>query len=250
MENFLAKMKIAEESQIPFVEFGTRRRRSADWQETLIVEMMKIRDHNNRKINFLGTSNVHLAIKHHLPCKGTQAHEFFQACQVLSPTLADSQKFALTIWIKEYGTKLGIALSDIFGVDAFMKDFGIELSNLYDGTRHDSGNEIEYGEKMIDHYLNLGIDPKTKSIVFSDGLDFERAAKLYNMYKGRINVLFGIGTNITNDCGYDPLQIVMKMDTCNGNPTIKLSDSPGKMMCKDDRFIKRVQKMINKKLGT
>ena len=242
------KMFGKEESKFPLTDFGTRRRFSRHWHEQVIKELIDNKDLPNNRVNFVGTSNVYLAKKYQLNPVGTMAHEFLQAAQVLGPSLEDTQKFALTMWLKKYGKDLGIALTDIFGIDVFLKDFDFTLAHLYSGVRHDSGDPFEFANKMVAYYKSLGIDPKTKRLVFSDGLDFDKAAKLNETFKDQIKVSFGIGTNLTNDCGYEPLQIVIKMVTCNNQPTIKLSDSAGKIMCNDLRYIKKVRKMINNKL--
>lgn len=213
-------------------DFGTRRRFSRDWQERVVTELQDKLAHN-----FAGTSNVYLAKKLELTPIGTMAHEFLQAAQALGPKLIDSQKFALESWAQEYRGDLGIALSDVVGFDAFLRDFDLYFSKLFDGARQDSGDPFEWGEKLISHYQSMHIDPKTKRMVFSDGLDIPLALKIYDRFSKRCNVGFGVGTNLTNDLGYTPLQIVIKMTSCNGQPVAKISDSPGKLMCKDKRYL-------------
>ena len=219
-------------SQFSLSDFGTRRRFSRDWQEK-VIEILK--DHLSD--NLAGTSNVYLAKKFELTPIGTMAHEFLQAAQALGPRLRDSQKFALETWAQEYRGDLGIALSDVVGFDAFLRDFDLYFSKLFDGARQDSGDPFEWGEKLIEHYHSLNIDPKTKQMVFSDGLDFPLALRIFHRFYKRCNVAFGIGTNLTNDLGYEPLQIVIKMTRCNGQPVAKISDSPGKLMCKDEGYL-------------
>ncbi|NQV00446.1 MAG: nicotinate phosphoribosyltransferase, partial [Parcubacteria group bacterium] len=172
------------------------------------------------------------------------AHEFLQAAQALV-RVQDSQKFAFQQWAEEYRGKLGIALSDVVGMDAFLKDFDLYFCKLYDGARHDSGDPIVWCEKLIRHYENNGIDPKTKTAVFSDGLTFPKALALAKEFEGRIKTSFGIGTNLTNDMGITPLQIVIKMVECNGQPVAKISDSQGKEMCKDKAYLTHLKGVFN-----
>lgn len=220
-------------------DFGTRRRFSRDWHEKIVTELQDKLEHN-----FSGTSNVYLAKKLGLTPIGTMAHEFLQAAQALGPRLIDSQKFALEAWAQEYRGDLGIALSDVVGFDAFLLDFDLYFSKLFDGARQDSGDPFEWGEKLISHYESMHIDPKTKRMVFSDGLDIPLALKIYDRFSKRCNVGFGIGTNLTNDLGYTPMQIVIKMTRCNNQPVAKISDSPGKLMCKDGGYLKYLKSVF------
>jgi nicotinate phosphoribosyltransferase len=213
------------------IEFGTRRRYSAVWHDR-VLSFLK---HEIAK-NLIGTSNVALARKHGLRPHGTMAHEYLQACQVFAP-LADFQRFAFETWMQEYRGDLGIALSDVVGIDAFLNDFDRLFALSYAGARHDSGDPFEWGEKLIAHYERLGIDPATKSAVFSDGLDIPRCQELAARFGGRIRTTFGIGTNFTNDFSFPPLNIVIKMVRCNGWPVAKLSDTPGKEMCDDPVYV-------------
>ncbi|WP_444997375.1 nicotinate phosphoribosyltransferase [Aliikangiella sp. IMCC44359] len=218
--------------KLKIMEFGTRRRFSRDWQKQVLL-------HLNRSVpnNLVGTSNVYYAREIGLLPLGTMAHEYLQAFQALGPRLVDSQKEALDVWAREYRGDLGIALTDIVGVDAFIKDFDRYFAKLFDGVRHDSGCPFEWARKMIAHYQKLGIDPKTKTLVFSDGLDISLSFDLLEEFHEVTNVVFGIGTNLTNDVGVKPLSIVMKMIKCNGQPVAKISDSPGKTMCKDEGYL-------------
>jgi nicotinate phosphoribosyltransferase len=225
-----------------FSDFGTRRRFSFDWQEKVIQELK-----DNLPNNFTGTSNVYFAKKYHLVPVGTMAHEYLQACQALGPRLRDSQKFALEKWVQEFRGDLGIALTDVVGIDAFLADFDLYFCKLFDGVRHDSGNPYSWADKMIAHYQEMRIDPKTKSLVFSDGLNFEKAIALYNTYKDQVKLFFGIGTNLTNDLGEKALNIVIKMTTCNGSPVAKLSDSEGKTMCQNEEYLAYLKQVFNVK---
>jgi nicotinate phosphoribosyltransferase len=231
------KIEIARNGQFNFADFGTRRRFSRSWQERVVWTLA-----NAEGINFVGTSNVYLAMKYKVKAIGTQAHEWIMGFQGMNCRLEDSQKRALQVWADEYRGDLGIALSDTVGFNAFLNDFDKYFAKLYDGVRHDSGDPVEWGEKMISKYKDYGIDPMTKQLVFSDGLDFEEAYRIDDVFIGRINVSFGIGTNLTNDFeGVLPLQIVIKMTKCNGRPVAKISDAPGKTMCKDEEFLRNIK---------
>lgn len=218
--------------EFKFSDFGTRRRFSYTWhQEVITLLAQELKD------NLLGTSNVYFARMLNLKPMGTMAHEYLQACQSLGPRLVYSEQFALERWAREYRGELGIALSDVYGIDAFLRDFDLYFCKLFDGVRHDSGDPFEWGEKVMRHYQRLGIDPKTKAFVFSDALDFKLALDLFHCFKDRINVRFGIGTFLTNDLGYEAIQIVIKMVECNGHPVAKVSDSPSKTMCRDNAYL-------------
>ena len=213
-------------------EYGTRRRFSHAWHEEVILTMKaQMGEH------FAGTSNVWFAMKHGVLPLGTMAHEYLQACQALGPRLRDSQVFALETWAKEYRGDLGIALSDVYGLEAFLRDFDMYFCKLFDGARHDSGDPFEWGERMIAHYDSNRVDPRTKTLIFSDALTFPRAIELTRRFAGRCKTAFGIGTNLTNDLGHEPLQIVMKMVHCNGQPVAKVSDAPEKTMCDDKAYL-------------
>lgn len=215
-----------------FTDFGTRRRFSRKWHKTIIKILKKeVPD------NLVGTSNLMLAKEFGLVPIGTMAHEWLMAVQSIGPKLTDSQKFALEYWAQEYRGDLGIALSDVVGFDAFIHDFDMYFAKLFDGCRHDSGDPFWWADKLIEHYKSLGIDPATKTAIFSDGLTFEKALAIARYFKGRINTGFGIGTNLTNDVEGTPIQIVIKMTHCQGQPVAKISDSPGKQMCKDVRYL-------------
>jgi len=213
-------------------DYGTRRRFSKSWQEEGVTTL---KDGIGAK--FVGTSNVDLAMRHGLTPLGTMAHEYLQACQAVGPRLRDSQVFAFNMWAREYRGDLGIALSDVCGMDAFLRDFDLFFCKLFDGVRHDSGDPFEWGEKLIAHYQKMRIDPRTKTMVFSDSLTVPLAIRLFDYFRGRMHTAFGIGTNLTNDIGYEPLQIVIKMTRCNGQPVAKISDEPSKMMDYDPSYV-------------
>ncbi|TCT38280.1 nicotinate phosphoribosyltransferase [Providencia alcalifaciens] len=227
-------------SGFKLMDFGTRRRFSYKVQAA-IVGMLK------QEFPYLvGTSNYKLARELGLMPVGTQAHEWFQAHQQISPELANSQREALQSWLDEYPNHLGIALTDCITMDAFLRDFDREFANRYQGLRHDSGDPIEWGEKAIAHYQKLGIDPLSKTLVFSDNLDLQKALELYHYFHKRINLVFGIGTRLTcNIPNVVPMNIVIKLVECNGKPVAKLSDSPGKTICEDDEFVNQLRKAFD-----
>jgi nicotinate phosphoribosyltransferase len=234
MRRLLAKCEEIRRSELPefnLIEFGTRRRYSRTWQERVIETLRR-----ELPGNLIGTSNLAAAKKYNLRPFGTMAHEFLQACQALAP-LPDFQKFAFETWMQEYRGDLGIALSDVVGMEAFLRDFDKLFCKAYDGARHDSGDPYAWGEKLIGHYEAMGIDSSTKYAVFSDGLTVPKALDLARHFQGRIRTSYGIGTNLTNDLGFPALNIVIKMTSCNGRPVAKLSDSPGKTMCSDEVYL-------------
>ena len=221
-------------------EYGTRRRFSKRWHDEVVLTM---KEQMGR--HFAGTSNVWMAKKHGVLPLGTMAHEYLQACQALGPRLRDSQTFAFETWAKEYRGDLGIALSDVYGLDAFLADFDMYFCKLFDGARHDSGDPFVWGERLLAHYQQNRVDPRTKTLIFSDGLTIPKAIELAKHFAGRCLVSFGIGTNLTNDLGYEPLQVVMKMVRCNGQPVAKVSDSPGKTMCDDLEYLAYLRKVFD-----
>ena len=211
-------------------EFGTRRRHSYEVQDMVVAALRHLPNLN-------GTSNVHLAMKYGIKPMGSQAHEYFQHAQTIY-RVQDSQKMALKIWAEEFDGDLGIALTDTLNMDSFLRDFSKFYAKLFDGCRHDSGDPIVWGNKLIKHYESLGIDPKTKAAIFSDGLTIERAIEIYEYFKGRINVSFGIGTSLTCDIpGLNPLSIVIKMSSANGQSCAKISDSPSKCICDNPTYV-------------
>ncbi len=221
---------------LKIADYGTRRRFSRAWHEE-VLRVLSARLGTGPQGQFAGTSNVYFAQLLGLTPLGTMAHEYLQACQALGPRLRDSQVFAFESWAREYRGDLGIALSDVYGFNAFLRDFDMYFCKLFDGARHDSGDPFQWGERMIDHYSRNRVDPRTKTLIFSDSLTIPRTIELYRQFAGRCQLAFGVGTNLTNDLGYEPLQIVIKMTRCNGQPVAKLSDTPGKGMCDDEKYL-------------
>ena len=213
-------------------EYGTRRRFSKRWHDE-VVRTMK----SQMGEHFAGSSNVWMAMLHGVTPLGTMAHEYLQACQALGPRLRDSQVYGLEVWAREYRGDLGIALSDTYGLDAFLRDFDMYFCKLFDGARHDSGDPFAWGDRVLAHFASNRTDPRTKTLVFSDALTIPRAIELARYFAGRCRIAFGIGTNLTNDLGHEPLQIVMKMIRCNGQPVAKVSDTPEKTMCEDPAYL-------------
>lgn len=227
-----------------FSEFGLRRRLSAEAQDLVVRRLAETKYSCS---TFVGTSNVYLAKKYGLTPVGTMAHEWImcvgQGNHKHNP--AYSNWYALDAWVKEYGVLNGIALTDTITTDCFLKDFQLTYATLFNGVRHDSGDPYAWGDKMIAHYETLGINPKTKTLLFSDSLNFEKADKLFRYFRDRINVAFGIGTYLSNDTEVEPLNIVMKTTLCNGQDVAKLSDISGKGMCKNEAYVEYLQRCID-----
>ena len=227
-----------------FSEFGLRRRLSAEAQDLVVRRLAETKYSCS---TFVGTSNVYLAKKYGLTPVGTMAHEWImcvgQGNHKHNP--AYSNWYALDAWVKEYGVLNGIALTDTITTDCFLKDFQLTYATLFNGVRHDSGDPYAWGDKMIAHYEKLGINPKTKTLLFSDSLNFEKADKLFRYFRDRINVAFGIGTYLSNATEVEPLNIVMKTTLCNGQDVAKLSDIFGKGMCKNDAYVEYLQRCID-----
>lgn len=240
------KIQKVKDTKLPFKfsEFGARRRFSFDWHDKVVKTLKD----NLPNTIFTGTSDMYLAKKYSLVPQGTMAHEFLCLGQALeNVTIEASQRFMLQQWADEFRGNLGIALSDNLGIDKFLKDFDLYFAKLFNGIRQDSGDPIEVGNKVIEHYKSLGIDPKTKTIVFSDCLDFNKAISLCEMFSDKINVAFGIGTNLVCDMGsFNPLQCVMKLVEVDGKPVAKISDSDGKVMCEDENYINYIKSVIKK----
>jgi len=221
----MALVRGVDDAAFRIADYGTRRRFSRTWQGEVLRTLK-----SGIGTRLVGTSNVMFAMQQDMTPLGTMAHEYLQACQAAGPRLRDSQTFAFNTWAREYRGDLGIALSDVCGMDAFLRDFDLFFCKLFDGVRHDSADPFEWGEKLIAHYKRMRVDPLAKTMVFSDSLDVPLAISLFEYFRGRVQTAFGIGTNLTNDLGYEALQIVIKMTRCNGQPVAKISDEPSKTM--------------------
>ncbi|MBQ1483334.1 MAG: nicotinate phosphoribosyltransferase [Erysipelotrichaceae bacterium] len=226
-----------------YSEFGLRRRLSGEAQEFIVK---KLSEYRNPLSRFVGTSNVYLAKKYGLTPVGTMAHEWImcvgQGDHRHNP--AYSNFFALNAWVEEYGVLNGTALTDTITTECFLRDFRLTFSTLFSGVRHDSGDPFAWGDRMIEHYQSLGIDPRTKTLLFSDSLNFEKATKLCRYFKDRCKVAFGIGTYLSNDTSIPPLNIVMKVTKCNGQDVAKVSDVEGKSMCKNQDYVDYLTRSI------
>lgn len=222
-----------------FAEFGCRRRLSREWEDEVVKRLATETE------NCVGTSNVYLAMKYNLTPIGTYAHEFVQMYQGIdSIPLAYTNYYAMKDWYAEYDGDNGTALTDTVTTDLFLLDFNRSMVNNYTGVRHDSGDPYEWGEKIIAHYKKYGVDPKTKMLLFSDSLDFDRAQALYDNFKDRAKVSFGIGTFCSNDTNAQPLNIVIKLQFVNGRPVAKLSDVPSKAMCRDKDYLEYLKRSV------
>ena len=243
-EKLFAKMNgfRAQIYDFKFAEFGCRRRLSREWQDFVVGYLS---DYDC----CVGTSNVYLAMKYGMTPIGTYAHEYVQMYQgIPGVTLAYTNKMAMDEWFEEYQGDNGTALTDTLGTDLFLRDFTKLQAMCYSGVRHDSGDPYEWGDKIIAHYEKLGIDPKTKTLLFSDSLNFDRAQKSYDYCKDRIKVSFGIGTFLSNDTNVEPLNIVIKLQYVNEHPVAKISDTPGKAMCQDDDYLNYLKNAVDYRL--
>ena len=224
----VGKAKILKEHGVKFADFGTRRRYSRKNQDLVIGDLLSVDGST-----LVGTSNVYLARKHGIKPIGTQAHEWDMYHGATSGYRA-ANRIALDAWMRVYQGSLGIALTDTYTTKAFFVDFDAVKARLFDGLRHDSGDPFSFADQAIDHYCKLGIDPTTKTIVFSDGLSVKKAVELQQHCTGKIRASFGIGTNLTNHVGVAPLNMVIKLSKCRAHPThswapaVKLSDNEGK----------------------
>ncbi len=230
------KLKVdATSEELSFMrvaDFSTRRRLSYKAQHEVVSVMM----HDFPGV-FTGTSNVHIGREFDIPVIGTMAHQWLMGYQQLG-RLVDSQKAALEGWVQEYRGELGVALTDCINTDHFLSEFDLYFSKLFDGLRHDSGCPFAWGEKVIKHYEKMKIDPMGKSVVFSDSLNFTTCLELVRAFKGRIKMGFGVGTNLGCDVeGVKPLSIVMKLVAVNGQPVVKFSDDPVKVVCRNESFL-------------
>ena len=233
IEHLTGLLKTGQLSGFKFADFGTGQRYSHYWQNTVIETLKK----SLRSYLFIGTSNVYFAMKHKLPPVGSMGHEWLMAYQQLGPRLELSQKAALKDWIQEFHGEPGITLCDVLGFNAFLKDFDLYLAKLFDGCQHDSGDPTSWCVKLIEHYDKLGIDPKTKSVMFCDNMNFEIAMDLHETLSDMINITFGIGSALTHDVGIVPLQMRFTLVECNGGPVARIADDVNQLSCPDPRYL-------------
>ncbi len=231
-------LKTGQIAGFKFAELGTRQRYSNEWQDTVIDKLKS----KFRPYLFVGTSNVFFAKKYELKPIGTMTHEWLQAHQQMGFPLIESQKAALDVWAQEYRGELGIALSDVLGFKAFLRDFDLYSAKLFDGCRHDSDDPVSWCVKLVEHYDKLGIDPKTKQAVFTDNLYFEKAIEIHETLSDMINISFGIDINLTNDMGIEPLDMTIEMVECNGHPVAKVPDNKEKEICENPKFLSHLKK--------
>lgn len=228
IQKTLEKAHQLDRLNVTFAEFGTRRRHSYKVHDLVVDSLVK----NNNTGNFIGSSNVHFAMKYGVKPIGTHAHEWFMF-HAAEYGFKMANALSLEHWVDVYRGDLGVALSDTYTTEVFFQQFDKKFAKLFDGVRHDSGDPIEFANKTIAHYQRNGINPLFKYIIFSDGLNLEKVEEITKACKGRIGISFGIGTNLTNDVGLKPMNIVMKLigvQSINGDwiPTVKLSDEHGK----------------------
>ena len=244
-ERLDAKIKAMQDGTytFKFAEFGCRRRLSAEWEDEVVRRFVTETD------KCVGTSNVYLAKKYNVMPIGTYAHEFVQMYQGIDwIPLAYTNHYAMQDWYDEYKGDNGTALTDTITTDLFLLDFDRSMANNYSGVRHDSSDPYEWGEKIIAHYEKYGVDPRTRMLLFSDSLNFDKAQKLYEYFRDRSKVSFGIGTFVSNDTCAEALNIVIKLQYVNGRPVAKLSDTPGKAMCRDEEYLKYLKNSVEFRL--
>ena len=242
IQNTLEKAQKLHDLGVNYAEFGTRRRHSYEVQNLVVSAL-----NNKENTTFIGSSNVHLAMKYKVKPIGTHAHEWFMF-HAAEYGFKMCNKIALEHWVDVFRGDLGVALSDTYTTDVFFQQFDKKFSKLFDGVRHDSGDPLEFADKTIKHYESNGINPLYKYIIFSDGLNLEKVAEITNYCRGRIGISFGIGTNLTNDVGLRPMNIVMKLMSVKSNdnwiPTVKLSDEHGKYTG-DPKMIQLAKEFLN-----
>lgn len=242
LNNKINKMKDGTYT-FKFAEFGCRRRLSREFQDYMVKEFV------TKTKNCVGTSNVYLAMKYNVTPIGTYAHELVQMYQGIDGLdIAFDNKYTMDDWYEEYKGANGIALTDTLTTDLFLLDFDFNNASRYKGVRHDSGDPYEWGEKILSHYEKLGINTKEKTLLFSDSLNFDKAQALFDYFKDRAIVSFGIGTYCSNDTDEQALNIVIKLQRVNGKPVAKLSDVDGKTMCLDDNYLKKLKEIVENRV--
>lgn len=221
------KIEAFKELGVTVAEFGARRRYSYE-VHCLVLQALK----QYGKGSFIGTSNVHLAMVNNEKPIGTHAHEWFMY-HAAHYGFKMSNSLGLENWVKVYRGDLGIALSDTYTTAVFLKQFDKMFSKLFDGVRHDSGDPLLFADHVIAHYQKMGINPLAKTIIFSDALNYQKVERIAEHCRGKIGMSFGIGTNLTNDAGPEPMNMVIKMTEANHHDdewteVVKLSDEKGK----------------------
>lgn len=227
-------------NELKISDFGTRRRFSFEWQREVVSTLQA-----KLPKQFIGTSNVYFARKFSLQPIGTMAHEYIQAFQALEADLRSSQRVAFEIWLEEYQGQLATALSDTLSLKAFIHDFNYNLAKAYEGARHDSGDPIAWSQALLNHYRSLKIDPKEKTLVFSNALTMEKVIEIYSIFKNNCKLHFGIGTHLMNDVGITPLDIVIKMVECNRLAVGKITDDPRKSIGQNQSALAYLKKVFN-----
>ena len=232
------KARRMQDAGVRWVDFGTRRSFSRHVHETVVEIMMEYRL-NDQNAGFISTSNMELAQRHDLTPSGTMGHKLIMVNEGLFG-IQSANEMMMKQWQDEFQGNLGTVLPDTLTTRAFLRDFNSLYSRLFDSIRHDSGDPYEFTDLVIAHYRKLKIDPASKTIIFSDGLNVDTVLKLAAYCKGKIDCSFGIGTNLTNDVGAKPLNIVVKLDKIRKDPdhpwvyVAKLSDTPGKATGRPD----------------
>ena len=227
--NRYKKEERIKDGELNITEFGTRRRISKAWQQEVLQTLV-----DEKIVN--STSNVYLAMKLGIEVKGTFGHEFTMGMQGVS-RIQDSQKEGFSLWLKHWKGKLKIALDDTLGEDKFLRDFTKDLAEAYDGCRHDSGDIEAWTNARLKMYYYFGIDAKTKTLFYSDGLDDSKIIMTHREFKNKAKLGFGVGTFFTNDTFIPVPQVVMKIMECNNQPVAKLSNNPSKASCDDKAYL-------------
>ncbi|QYR09622.1 nicotinate phosphoribosyltransferase [Prevotella sp. Rep29] len=230
-----AKAERLLEAGCVYSDFGTRRRASFEAEDTVVRAMKDCQNSRQWEGRFVGTSNVYLAMKHDLLPVGTMAHEFVCAIGgMYGPQMANN--IAMNAWRNTFRGALGTYLYDSFGWDIFSMNFSEDFANLFKGLRVDSGDNYEQLQKIVAKYKSLGIDSRSKQVIFSNALDTDRAIEIQQYAKDLCQPSFGIGTHFTNDFeGIKPMNIVIKLVAAKiteswrfYNDTCKLSEDKGK----------------------
>lgn len=233
------RIPVIKSIEIPFMEFGTRRRFSKLYQDILLENLVE-----NSAVNLMGTSNVFLAMKYGVKPMGTMAHSWVMFHQALDDVpVGMSQKKAFEVWQNTFKGDNGYALTDTLGTDKFLKDFTYLDALTFRGLRHDSGDPQKWADKMLNMYRDYGINPELRTLIFSDSVNAE-TANSFSKLKESVNVVAGIGSYLTNPIS--PTHCVIKMETANGGkPVAKLSDEPSKAQCTDKNYLEYLKRICD-----